>query len=245
MIFLFPKKKIILDCFIDRPEVFEFAKIAKASEYLPSWWKNLPKPKISFKDLIDNGTANMRHCAGFVELFRNSFVIPMWSDLLLEIGKEGTTDYRWQYADNKSSLKIHPAKQRGAYLDEYKYQHFKLNSPWQLKTKKDIKFVWSGAIWNMERPEELIWLPAVDNYYYQTATTINFMCRRSEENKEILIPFKQPLIYLTPATDKKISIKLHLVSSQDLYNINNKTFFPSSFTNSYGKLKKEKDDTKL
>jgi hypothetical protein len=71
------------------------------------------------------------------------------------------------------------------------------------------------------------------------------MCRRSEENKEILIPFKQPLIYLTPATDKKISIKLHLVSSQDLYNINNKTFFPSSFTNSYGKLKNEKDDTKL
>lgn len=242
MFFKFIKNKIVLDCFTCRADVFQYSKITEASQYIPNWWKNLPKPEVSFKNFDKNQVSNMRHCVGFIELFKNSFVIPMWSDLLLQIGREGTNEYRWQYADRVSSLTIHPAHQRGTYLDELKYQHFKLGSPWVLKTNRYVKFCWSGAVWNMDKPEQIIWLPAVDDYYYQTSTTINFMCKREKELTEIIIPFKQPLVYLTPMTERKVILKTHLVSENELKRVGG-GMNSSCFFGSYFKQKRSKHAT--
>jgi hypothetical protein len=243
MIFLFPKKKVVLDCFTSAPEVFEFVPIVEATKCLPTWWKELPKNKVCFKSLDNLEATNMKHCVGFTDLYKNSFVIRMWSDLLLGIGKIGTTDYRWGYADKKSSLTFHPAVQRGSYLNEKEYQHFKLDSPWILKTNRYVNFFWAGATWNMEQPEKIIWLPAVNNYYHQASTSINFMCKRENETKEVLIPFAEPLIYITPLTEHEVVLKNHLVSNLELNTIENRTKFMSSFVGSYSKLRKIKNAT--
>ena len=75
MFFKFIKNKIVLDCFTARADVFEHSKIARASEYVPQWWKSLPKPEISFEKIAKNEVSNMKGCVGFTELFKNSFVI--------------------------------------------------------------------------------------------------------------------------------------------------------------------------
>jgi hypothetical protein len=248
MIFLFPKKKIVLDCFTSDPEVFQFVPIVESAKCFPNWWKELPKSKVCFKNIDASNVSNMRNCTGLVDLYKNSFSIRMWSDLLLQIGKAGTTEYRWQYADNKSTLSIHSAEQRGTYLNKEEYQHFKLNTPWVLKTNRHVNFFWSGATWNTNQPEKIILLPAILNYYYQASASINFMCKRASEVEEILIPFNQPLVHITPLTEHKVILKNHLVSNEELNTIKKRTTFISSFINSYGKLKKlkkEKNDTEL
>jgi hypothetical protein len=243
MIFLFSKNKVVLDCFTSRPEVHKFAPIDNAINYLPTWWKNISKSQISFDNMDMDKGKNMKHCIGFLDYFRNSFVMPMWSDLHLMFGKEGSIDFRWQYADETSSLAVHTANQRGAYLDERKYQHFKIEPPWIFKTNKLIPFSLSSAVWNLEEPEKIILFPGILNFYNQTALNINIACRRGVEPQEILIPLRQPLAHLIPMTEKKVILKTHLVSDAEISRIQKSTFFPLSFINSYSKLKKIKNVT--
>lgn len=232
-----------MDAFTSRPEVYEFAKIDKATNHIPPWWKNLPKVPVSFENIDSGKQTNMKHCIGFIDYFKNSFVIPMWSDLNLMVGKEGTTDHRWQFADKMSSLKVHPANQRGVYLNEVKYQHFKLETPWAIKTNKLVYFSWSGATWNTKEPEKIIYFPAVIDFYNQTALNINIACRRSDQEKEILIPLRQPLVHILPMTEKEIILKTHLVSEIEMLRIRKATYSLLSFSNSYLKLKRIKNAT--
>jgi hypothetical protein len=241
--FFFKKQKVYMDAFTSRPEVYEFAPIEKSINYLPTWWKSLPKCEVSFENYDSFRQRSMKHCIGFLNYFKKSYVIPMWSDLNLQIGKEGTLTYRWQFADHVSSIEVHHAVQRGAYLDEHKYQHFKLSSPWTIKTNKLIYFSWSGAVWNLEEPEKIICFPAVTEYYNQSATAINIACKRDVQTKEIFIPFRQPLVHIIPMTEKDVVLKTHLVSNSEIKKIENSTFYGLSFINSYSKIKKIKDAT--
>lgn len=230
-----------MDAFTSRPEVYEFAPIDKAINYLPAWWKNLPKLEVSFHNMDTANQINMKHCIGFLDYFKNSFVVPMWSDLNLMLGKEGTAEYRWQYADKVSSLTVHSVKQRGTYLDELKYQHFKIETPWAIKTNKLISFSWSSATWNMEEPEKIIVFPGVIEFYNQPNLNVNIACRRGDKTQELLIPFRQPLVHLIPMTEKEIIFKTHLVSNVEMARIRSSTFAPLSFIGSYSKLKRTKN----
>jgi hypothetical protein len=237
--FWFKKQKVYMDAFTSRPEVFNFAPIEKATKFVPSWWKNLPNPEVSFKNYDAGQQNNMKHCAGFINYFKESFSIPMWSDLNLEIGAQGTTDYRWQFSDKISSLIVHPAPQRGTYLNKNKYQHFKLDTPWIIKTNKLILCSWSAPTWSLEEPEKIVFFPAIVDFYNQCHTAINIACPRDFQTKEIFIPFGQPLIHIIPMTEKEVILKTHLVSDLELEKIDRSTFFELTFVNAFSKLKKQ------
>ena len=49
--FLFKKRKIVVDAFTARPAIFDTAKIQEATKFLPEWWKNLPS---KVKDVLSN-----------------------------------------------------------------------------------------------------------------------------------------------------------------------------------------------
>lgn len=93
------KKPIFLDLYTDRPDVYHYSQWQYAAKNKPKWWKRLPK---SLTPTIDNpwGATNMKHCAGFNDLYANSFLMPMWSDLLVEIAPEDQHGYRYQFADH-------------------------------------------------------------------------------------------------------------------------------------------------
>jgi hypothetical protein len=238
MMHFFKRKKLILECFTDKKELITDAPIDKAFKYMPEWWKTLPKPYVKLGDM--NADLNMRHCPGIVELYKHSFIIPLWSDLKISMGANTNEpyEYRWQFSDGRSGIEVHSATQRGVYLPNKNYQHLKLNTPWALQTNKDVMFTWFGATWNMDNPENIIIPPGIDEYYQQHSTTINMFIPRSANTKEFILPFRQPLVFITPITKEKVYIKHSLVSTEEFAKIQRSGNYRPKFFNSYYNIKK-------
>ena len=215
--FNFPKKKLVLHCYTARAEVFNYAPIQKASAFLPDWWRNLP---LSIPH--ENGmfpVSTMKGCVGLTQLYKHGVIIPMWSDLSLRIGQTGSTDYAYQYSDKRSEIQTHGVSQNGGrYLDE-EYQHLKIISPWVFKCDEDVSFLNIAPTWNLETVGDINVLPGAVDYKYQAGTNVNIFIKRKNTVEQYLIPFNQPLVHIIPTTDKKLEIKTHLVSQEELAQI--------------------------
>lgn len=205
-------KPIIVDMYTDRSYVYEFAKPAPSSEFYPDWWFAL-HPTI--KDgSIDQPT--MVSCEGFLAQYRRGLIIPMWSDLMLEVAAEGSVGCRWAYADNKSAAQVHMPAQRGSYLPDGKYQHLKLDVPWVFRCDEDVSFQLLQPMWNFDDPDSLLIPPGVLNFKYQFAANINMFIRRTPKAQEILIPHGQPMVQLIPLTERPVLFRPHLVTAEEM-----------------------------
>jgi hypothetical protein len=233
--FNFFKKPIVFHCYTDRAEVFNHAKIAKSSEFIPDWWKSIPKEVLANDDLVSLPT--LKSCPGFIDLYRSGFFIPMWTDLMVEVGEFGNPAYRYQYADRRSEAMHHPTYQRGAAFPEEKYQHLKVSVPWYLKCDEDISFLFSTPTWNMDSPETFTVLPGMLNFKYQGAVNVNTLWTREAQLKRHLLPFGSPLAHLIPMTERKMVLQHHLLDTEEFENlrcIGRRV----SFTTNYRKLKR-------
>lgn len=229
----FKRKKLILECFTDKRELITDAPIDKAHKYMPEWWKTLPKPCLKAGEMTAN--LNMRHCPGIVELYKNSIVIPLWSDLKIMMGSNAVEpyEYRWQFSDGRSQIEVHSVEQRGVYLPNKNYQHLKLATPWALQANQKVKWTWFGATWNMDNPENIVIPPGIDKYYYQHSASINMFVPRSADTKEFVVPFRQPLVFIAPMSEEKVYIKHTLVTPQEFAKIQRSGSYAPKFFNSY------------
>jgi len=226
-------KKIILDCYTATPYIYENFKPAPTNKFMPKWMDGLRKKKYGEIDRDTLGVnLDMRGCIGFTNIMSNGFIIPMWSDILIDVGEIGTTDYRFRFADPECGAEQHPALQRGDYLPEDKYLALKLNSPWVFKCSEEISFAWFQPTWNFDSPEEFVVLPAVVQYKGGTnSTNINFAMPRSETRKILKIEANQPMVQIIPMTERKIELRHHLVTPEEFEKINYPDGFKGSFTN--------------
>jgi hypothetical protein len=92
------KKRIVLDCYVDRESVAKLAPLQKTSSTIPSWWKSLPK-RSETDNLNSLDGATLKSCLGFTNLYNRGFVIPMWSDLSVRVGQDGPDNFNYHYAD--------------------------------------------------------------------------------------------------------------------------------------------------
>lgn len=201
---MFSKKEIVLDCYTYRSEVYNYFPIAKGSKHFPEFFKNTKKipPKSSYGTLL--------HCPAFIDYFKLGFVLPLWSDLFLEVGQKGSGSYKWQYADERSQMDFHGENQTG--IPEKEYQQFKLVTPWVLSCKEDVQFLFSAPSWHFESfPNTLSIVNAVVDFKRNAATNINMVVQRLEQPHSFVLRANTPLIHLIPMTDKKIVLKTHLV----------------------------------
>jgi hypothetical protein len=202
------EKEIIVNCYTYRSDVYNYFPIVETKKTFPSW---LQKVKNSYfnsdKDCFDS----VKSCPAFVDYFRTGFVIPLWSDLFLEVGPKGSDRYRWQYADLKSKIGIHPHQQFG--LCETEYQPFKLCSPWAFSCSEDVQFLFSAPSWRFgDLPITVEVLNGVVSYRTNAGTNINMLVKRTEAQQEFTIKTGTPLVHVLPLTEKKVRIKTHLVS---------------------------------
>jgi len=228
-------KPITLHCYTSRADVYNFSPIQKASKFIPDWWKNTPKTTIDTDRLFS--TPTIKTCAGFTGLYKKGFIIPMWSELALEMGKVNSNYYKYQYSDNISNIDQHDPQQRGPAYPPEKYQHLKIISPWQFVCNEDIDFSLTEPTWNIDTPEIVKILPGVVNYKYQSATNINTIWTRQDENVVYTIDHNQPLAHIIPLTEKQVNLKLHLISPADFANLSD-IGRPLNFLNNYFKNKK-------
>lgn len=233
MFLFFKRSKVVVDAFTCQGSVNSLYPLTTANKCLPQWWKNTPKefvpPKQENKVVIPGNTA--RRCSGIIDYYnKNNIVIPMWSDLVLEYGPQ---DWKYAYADGISVLLRHEQEMRGSYMPEY--EHFKIASPWRIEEKSGIKFHYSQIFYNFDDPGSVLFPPAIVNYKYQHSTEINFMLRRPAVIKTFKVEAGQPLVMLTPLTEKEVVVKTHLISFEEH---TQRFMWMSSFHGHYNKEKK-------
>lgn len=233
--FKYFQKAIVVHCYTANPEVFNFAPIKPAASFIPDWWKQIPKSYARADSIAPLRT--MKHCYGFTALFTKGFVIPMWSDLAVEIGPKGTSNYRYMYANAYSSALSQDIEQRGTAYPELNFQHLKLEAPWLIKCNDNIDFLQLGVVWNQEDPSEMTILPGVVNFKYQVASPVNVLWKRQNNTKNYLLEFGAPLCHYVPLTDRRIKIQTHLVSPEELKRIRS-VVTPLKFINKYNANKK-------
>lgn len=209
-------KPVIVDMYTDKAYVHEYASPAPASEFYPQWWKKLDK---TVQDgVIEYPT--MTSCEGFVAQYRNGLVIPLWSDLVMEFAPRGTSGCRWHFADRQTEAKVHPEAQRGSYLPETEYQHVKLDAPWVFTCNEDISFQWVQPMWNFERPEEVLIPPGIVNFKYQHGVNINMFVKREPDVRVVKLDHGQPMVLLTPLTERNVVYRTHLVTAEEMEKLN-------------------------
>lgn len=233
--FFFKKPEIVVDVFTADAGLIQTMPITQSSKYMPEWWKTLPPQIVKQPDYFPSGT--MKKCRGFLDYYANSITIPLWSDLAIRTTENN--QYAWQFSDRVSEATIHDAFQRGSYLPSDKYGHIKLASPWSIKTKEKINWVWSQPTWNFDIPDALVIPPAVLNFYDQHSCNVN-MFFRTDALQDLFLPFGQPLAHLTPMTEKKIVLRRHLVTKEEIQRINAvQNLF--TFTNKYNAVVKNQE----
>lgn len=211
--FLFKKKKIVVDCFTYREWAHQYAPIQHSSEFYPDWWKRLPKSIEDDESLKPYRT--MKNCIGFIRQYQKGFIIPMWSDLKVELGPEIDPYYKWCYSDNMSSLEIHPQEQRGSFLPEPKYQNLKLSVPWLVRCNTPINWQEIFPIYSFDEMDNYTTLPGILDLYYQHSVNINMMFKRTNEKQSFLFKHGQPMLQFVPLSDEKIDLKCHYIDESE------------------------------
>lgn len=232
--FNFLRKDTIIDFYTDRADVFNFSPIQRAGRFIPTWWKELPKTSQSLNNpLVSSST--MRQCVGFTDLFSQGFMLPLWSDVAITIGKQqeqSQHSYHYRFADSRSEIEHHGEFQWNRAYPLTHYQHLKLLSPWRGVCKEDIKFLAIQPTWNIENPEDIFIVPGAVSFKYQCGTNINLFYKRKLEDAQYILEHDQPLLHYIPLTEKRIKIQTHLVSPEELNRITNINM-SIKFTNSY------------
>jgi hypothetical protein len=178
----------------------------------------------------------MKHCAGFIGLYKNGFVIPMWADFDVEVSPVGSEEFRWHSSLPNVNAEPHPPSQYGGFVDPAKFQHLKIISPWVARTKTNTQFLFSDVSWeNYARRSRVKVLPGIVNYKHQVATNINVVISKSGSSYIHNFDFREPMAHVTQLTEKKLVIHRHHVSTAEVAKLHTPRV---SFVNSYGKSKK-------
>lgn len=244
---LFFKRKndeeIVLHAYTNDSLVYENFPISKASQYMPSWWKNIPSTLYregAVTETPSNELPTMRKCPGFVELFKNSFVYPLWADLQIDVKGSSSSMYDYRFGfEHEYSLTSHPEHDRGEFLPANKFIHIKTPSVWVFNTEENIDWMTFGATWHQEPIiNKVFWFPGVDNYKHNHATTWQFAVENKEQT--IFIEAGTPLIQMIPVTERPVKIQSHY--DPDAFNYYNRATSSFKFTNGYySKIKQKKN----
>ena len=139
------KSKIVVDCFTTNSVINDLHPIASANNFYPEWWKRLESTVMANGPsgvLRPEGT--IKRCDGVLDLYKQGFVIPLWSDLIIETTEEG--NYRYQFpTDGNPPITNHLAAQMGPAFE--KLMHIKVISPWLAEEKSGVKFSFNQPTW--------------------------------------------------------------------------------------------------
>lgn len=213
---------VYLDCYTSNPDVYKTARIKSATYYLPAWWKRLlpgvDRPLLNEVPDFKHPVSTMRYCVGLTDMFKKSFCLPLWSDLLIHVEPAMVEGYAWKFADQRSKLSQHPAFQRGDFMPPEHFQHLKLDSPWHLRCDENINFLFFDPFWPTYEGEETVLIPpGLLNFQHQTGTHVNMFVRKlPDEARKVEIKFNTPLAFILPLTERKVVLRYHLVSNERL-----------------------------
>ena len=234
MFFFFKRPKIVVDAFTHKELITQLFPVEKSVNSLPEWWKDLPGG-FTNPEWPQTEISTVKRCRGIIDLYRQSFTIPLWSDLALDLDSStGEKKWRYNFADKETPAVPHSTIEFDGANTFKDYQHLKIVSPWFLREKSGVTFLMSQHTWNLSKYlSTFTVLPGVMDFKYQHSININTFFAYKDTKSSILIPAGTPMAHLTPLTEKEVEIKCHTI---DTVKFNTMLNIPT-FNNNYKKTR--------
>lgn len=209
------KKKVTVEAICELPHAIQYFPIRKASTMMPDWWKKLPR----YSELPEYYN-NMKKCRGLLDLYTNGFVIPLWTDIAVEIIETKTSiqydihdplpkshnlpEIRVHSADSQTKFEQHDIEQSAGMYDPTQWIPVKIISPWIIES--DLKFAWMEPTYGLGQALDYVRiLPGVIDFSLQPWTNINMLIKR--QPGIFMLPANLPLVHLVPLTESQVEIR--------------------------------------
>ena len=229
--------KIILECFTSNAGIYDLFPISLAKKHIPQWFKNIPSTHKQINEFgVKQDVSTLKRCDGFTKLYNSGWVMPLWSDMIIE-----TSDDSFRYSNvhagineiddfGGGSIECHTTQQLGNEFDDY--VHIKIIAPWVLREKTGVDFYFCANTWGIKQHwKDINILPGILNFKEQCNAHINMLVKK---NRRIELEHNTPLIYCIPLSEANLEIKNHLATDQEYKHLK-QSMFGFSFT---GSLKK-------
>lgn len=182
-------------------------------------------------------SGGLKRCIGLQNLYKQGFVMPLWTDVRIEMGEVGNPFWSAESADAATQVKNHPNEQFGAVINTDKYQNFKIMSPWAVHCTEEVKFLLSPPLWQFDTlPEDVKVLNGVTDFKYQHSTNFIFLRKKELQPIDFTLHCGTPLYQFIPLTERKIDLRVHLVTPQE-WHLRSENANRISFKNNYLKVK--------
>jgi hypothetical protein len=211
--FLRRKKEepIYLDCYTASHFAYNHAKIDRASNYMPAWWKSQHR-------VSPNGQKTIKYCNAVRDYYAAGIVIPLWGEV--EIVVHGLCEnseapiYQWRSSNEDFDLQSgNHGKTQWSGFGNNKLCNIKFISPWALKTREAVNFTWTQPTWSQpDTFNRLTALPGVTQFKTQTASHVNYVVEQRVDAQKIHLEPLTPLAIMHPMTERKVKIRHHLIS---------------------------------
>ena len=195
---------------------------------MPEWFKQLPAT-VPWKG-INRGS--MKMCPGVTDYYKAGFILPAWRDFQISVNSGIPNLHPAESGD------IHNPIQWGKGLDGY--GHIKLVSPWRIKEKTGVKFLFTNSFWQKQKHHYFVPNGIVE-YKYQVTTNVNLVVSKNAFPNEFVINAGDPLVQCIPLSEQKIKIKTHVIDPIEFAKLDSYVF---SFSGNYYKGKKIKEKSK-
>ncbi|MFZ8929329.1 MAG: hypothetical protein ACO2YY_09085 [Pseudohongiellaceae bacterium] len=186
----------------------------------PSWAKNLKgaSPLEVARNMVEKTEPRtfrtIQTCPGRFELYKKGFIIPLWSDLYIQVNEKG--EWRYQFSDLESKIDEHHWVQYSSLCKEGEFSHLKIISPWILDSPDDIDFIAIKPAWEIKALHGLEILPGILNFYHQHSMNVNLFIKNSKEKKqEFFLKAGTPLYHVIPLTDRRVELEVKAMANTD------------------------------
>lgn len=206
----FKKKPLTFRFVTSNKSAFLYAKPDKGTKFFPNWWKDLAKGN------RERESMDMTHCHGFLDLYKEGIVVPMWSYLKVTVGAKDTSTYFWEFADAISQISEHPEWQRGSFMPNKEYQHVKLLSPWLLECDEDVSVLLLDSFYR-DQQDGAATMHGILKPKEMSATNLNLILPRGDQPKTYEFDLGHPIVQIIPLTERDFKIE-HVLLSEAEFN---------------------------
>ena len=179
---------------------------------------NKPQKKTVFGNKCKLPAKSIKNCYGIINLFKQSFYFPLWSDLTLI-----NTIEDLNLIANKSTViaekHLEGNDSKAPTLSTH-HRHLQIKSPWIFNCDKDINFHVAGASWDYINNNfyDFNLPPAIIDFKYQHYLHLQFLFpipTGNQRESQIDLKAGDPILYITPLTEKKVKFITHSITKDE------------------------------